>query len=184
MEQVFESNQGLTSVGTSLQPLPHIQVTSIPEQRTQSLTTDTSNERENLEEPSSKSPNRLSEELVRCMVAIYCKLADPPLAQPTPTSPSSSSSSTTTTSSPNDSWSPRWQSEAGPCDISPGALKDPYMVKACSLDNAAGSYSSMVQVPWICVDKDRLTYAARALRNFRYSMTCIYICFTGQKLKR
>jgi hypothetical protein len=44
---------------------------------------------------------------------------------------------------------------------------DPYSVNDMGDDNDVGPYSSMVEVPWICVDKERLTYAARALRNFR-----------------
>ncbi|CAM6093562.1 unnamed protein product [Calypogeia fissa] len=120
------------------------------------------------------SPNRLSEELVRCMASIYCKLADPPLSQSSaPISPASSSSSsassTTTTSSPrgssSESWSPKWVRGA---DNSSEVLSlvDPFQLKDRKGD-VVGSYLSAVEVPWICVDKDRLNYAARALRNFR-----------------
>lgn len=123
------------------------------------------------------SPNRLSEELVRCMAAIYCKLADPPLSHSSgPISPASSSSSsassTTTTSSPrgfsSDSWSPKW---GGGADSSAEVLSlaDPFQLKDRKGD-VVGVYNSAVEVPWICVDKDRLNYAARALRNFRYAL--------------
>ncbi|OAE19845.1 hypothetical protein AXG93_291s1260 [Marchantia polymorpha subsp. ruderalis] len=123
------------------------------------------------------TPNRLSEELVRCMAAIYCKLADPPLsASSAPISPSSCSSSssgssmTTTSSSPRgfstDSWagSPGWRGADNTSEVA--ALVDPFQLKDRKGD-VVGAYSSAVEVPWICVDKDRLTYAARALRNFR-----------------
>ncbi|KAG6547624.1 hypothetical protein Mapa_011073 [Marchantia paleacea] len=123
------------------------------------------------------TPNRLSEELVRCMAAIYCKLADPPLsASSAPISPSSCSSSssgssmTTTSSSPRgfstDSWggSPGWRGGDSTSEVA--SLVDPFQLKDRKGD-IVGAYSSAVEVPWICVDKDRLTYAARALRNFR-----------------
>jgi hypothetical protein len=51
---------------------------------------------EDVAEPSSKTPNQLAEELVWCMAAIYCKLANPPLPKFSPLSSSSSFSSTTT----------------------------------------------------------------------------------------
>lgn len=44
-----------------------------------------------------ETPNKFSEDMVRCMATVYCKLADPPLISQTFFS--SSSSSTTTTSS-------------------------------------------------------------------------------------
>lgn len=127
------------------------------------------------EEPSALYPNRLSEELVRCMAAIYCKLADPPLPQLAPFSPSSSTnSSTTTVSSPheasNGSWSPRWRTEnSNSCELSGENVFSGSSCKELELRDGvvSGPYTAMVEVPWICVDKDRLTYAARALRNFR-----------------
>ncbi|KAL3700252.1 hypothetical protein R1sor_018274 [Riccia sorocarpa] len=124
------------------------------------------------------TPNRLSEELVRCMAAIYCKLADPPLpASSAPISPSSSSSSssgstvTTRSSSPrgfsNDSFgSPRWRGADSNSHSEAASLMDPFQLKDRKGD-VVGAYRSAVEVPWICVDKDRLNYAARALRNFR-----------------
>ncbi|CAK9194829.1 unnamed protein product [Sphagnum troendelagicum] len=99
---------------------------------------------------SSRTPNALSEELLCCMAAIYCKLADPPLPtelsnslSPSYSSSSSSATATTTTTTTT---------------MHESSSRD---------DNDVGPYSSMVEVPWICVDKERLTYAARALRNFR-----------------
>ncbi|CAM6017859.1 unnamed protein product [Sphagnum balticum] len=102
-----------------------------------------------LDPSSSRTPNALSEELLCCMAAIYCKLADPPLPtelsnslSPSYSSSSSSATATTTTTT----------------TMHESSSRD---------DNDVGPYSSMVEVPWICVDKERLTYAARALRNFR-----------------
>ncbi|XP_024370389.1 uncharacterized protein [Physcomitrium patens] len=155
-------------------PYSSLQVVSIPEhfnRQSVSNAFETSTDpTRSLAEPTSSNPNKLSEELVRCMAAIYCKLADPPLTQPVPISPSSSTSSSTTVSSSNDlsngSWSPRWRTEsAGSCELS-GELPSSSF-KDQERDGGSGCYGSMVEVPWICVDKDRLPYAARALRNFR-----------------
>lgn len=167
-----------------MQPHSSFQVVSIPEHLTRNHSKSVSNASEtcdsaivsgSLEEPSTVNPNKLSEELVRCMAAIYCKLADPPLPQLAPCSPSSSTnSSSTAVSSPNDisngSWSPRWRTEnANSCEFSGDQLPSGSCKDHELRDGArSGSYGSMVEVPWICVDKDRLTYAARALRNFRY----------------
>ena len=175
-----------------MQSYSSFQVEPIPEHFTRSFSKSVSNasetgdstiESSSPEEPSTLNPNKLSEELVRCMAAIYCKLADPPLPRLTPFSPSSSTnSSSTTVSSSNEvsngSWSPRWRTEstANSCELSgdqlpSGSVKDHELRDSST---HSGAYSSMVEVPWICVDKDRLTYAARALRNFRY----IYMYFT------
>jgi hypothetical protein len=140
---------------------------------------------------SSRTPNALSEELLCCMAAIYCKLADPPLPtelsnslSPSYSSSSSSATATTTTTTTmhesssrefcnsNESCSStRWRSHnhntSPSCDMDGCIFPDPYSVNDTGDDNDVGPYSSMVEVPWICVDKERLTYAARALRNFR-----------------
>ncbi len=145
-----------------------------------------------LDPSSSRTPNALSEELLCCMAAIYCKLADPPLPtelsnslSPSYSSSSSSATAATTTTTTtmhesssrefcnsNESWSSaRWRSDnhntSPSCDMDGCIFPDPYSVNDTGDDNDVGPYSSMVEVPWICVDKERLTYAARALRNFR-----------------
>jgi hypothetical protein len=143
-----------------------------------------------LDPSSSRTPNALSEELLCCMAAIYCKLADPPLPTElsnsfSPSYSSSSSSATAATTmttmhesssrefcNSNESWSStRWQSDnhntSPSCDMDGCLFPDPYSVNETGDDNDVGPYSSMVEVPWICVDKERLAYAARALRNFR-----------------
>jgi hypothetical protein len=45
-------------------------------------------------------------------------------------------------------------------------MPNPYFVKDVGGEDV-GPYCSMVEVPWICVDKDCLTYATQALHNFR-----------------
>ncbi|MCO5612042.1 hypothetical protein L7F22_066304 [Adiantum nelumboides] len=114
----------------------------------------------------SETPNRLSEELIRCMATIYCKLSDPPLSVlGVPESPSSCTSSSTSLSSIHGMFSDGW-SPGCKADYSyEMPLIDPFQVKGKA--GGVGAYNSMVEVPWICVDKDRLSYVARMLRDFR-----------------
>ena len=100
------------------------------------------------------------------MVTIYCKLSDPaPTNLPAPDSPSSSTSSSTSLSSIHgilsDGWSPGHKAEHSYDEL----LINPFQVKGKS--GVPRAYSSMVEVPWICVDKERLSHAARLLREFR-----------------
>ncbi|XP_057861370.1 uncharacterized protein LOC131069822 isoform X2 [Cryptomeria japonica] len=112
-----------------------------------------------------ESPSRLSEELVRCMAEIYCKLSDPPIVQSGMILSPSSSISSTSLFSPRDAisdgWSPRWRTHS----VSETILKNPFKIKGET--GNTGAYSSMVEVPWICADKDQLAYATSMLQTFR-----------------
>ncbi|XP_068652806.1 uncharacterized protein [Aristolochia californica] len=107
-----------------------------------------------------ETPNRLSEEILRCVSAIYCKLANaaPPnqvILSPFP-SPSASSSSTFSPQYPSDIWSPRFDNEA--------------LLNTCDLEElkvSRGPYSGMVEVPKIRVDDERFHYAASMLHSFK-----------------
>lgn len=97
-----------------------------------------------------KAPDRLSEDIVRCISSVYCKLANPPPAHVTwSASPNSSLSSSTVFSSRNpcDSWSPR----------SHHGLKE----------DGTGPYAAMIQVLKIRLDSDTFNYAAKMLQYFR-----------------
>ncbi|MCO5568200.1 hypothetical protein L7F22_021896 [Adiantum nelumboides] len=112
-----------------------------------------------------ESPNKLAEELVRCMAAIYCKLADPPIPHLGSISPSPSYSSMSTLSSKelsSDGWSPSWRKDASFC-ASPTRTSQ----WRFTTENRS-PYTSMVAVHWISVDNDRLLYAEKMLQNFRY----------------
>ncbi|MCD7472231.1 hypothetical protein HAX54_013257 [Datura stramonium] len=110
-----------------------------------------------------ETPNKLSEDMIRCMCTIYCKLSDPPLANPCLSSPTSSLSSMS-------AFSPKDQ-----CDIwSPGFRKDSSF--DVRLDNAfhvegfkdfSGPYSTMVEVQCIYKDGHRLGDIEALLQNFR-----------------
>lgn len=115
----------------------------------------------------SEPPNQLSEDLVRCMTTIYCKLSDPPSLSSlgVPESPLSCASSSTSLSSIHgmfsDGWSPRSRIES----TYDTPLIDPFQVKGKL--GRTGAYSCMVEVPHICMEKDRLNHASRMLRDFR-----------------
>eukprot|EP00250_Pteridium_aquilinum_P013712 c21524_g1_i4 orf=623-2161(+) len=102
------------------------------------------------------SANILSEDLVRCMAAIYCRLAQPPIPQHEPKfSPSSSFSASTfsTARSSSDGWTSQHKSDA---------------TYEGSHDDFQRNYTTNVafEVQWISVDSERLAYAASMLRIF------------------
>ncbi|KAH7351894.1 hypothetical protein KP509_19G019200 [Ceratopteris richardii] len=114
---------------------------------------------------SEESPNKLSEELVRCMAAIYCKLSDPPIPHLGSASPSSSYSSVNSQSSKefsSDGWSPHGRKD--PSFSSSPMRLSPWRPASENIN----SYSSMVAVHWISVDNEQLLYAEKMLQNFRY----------------
>ncbi|XP_042375396.1 uncharacterized protein LOC121969382 isoform X1 [Zingiber officinale] len=102
---------------------------------------------------------KLSEEILRCISAIYCKLASPAfhnidlLDSPTP---SVSSSSTLSTRDPGDNWSPRFRCEATERNTRYGSYKD-----------KKSPYSSMIEIPRIRINGERFKYASHKLNIFR-----------------
>jgi hypothetical protein len=124
-------------------------------------------------QPLPRTPNKLSEELLCCMAAIYCKLlVDPPLTKLSPLSSSPSSSFSRAAImhesflNSNESGSVQCRASSMSREIDPCNFHNPYSVKDMERDDV-GPYSLMVEISWIHVDKERLTYAARALQNFR-----------------
>ncbi|XP_041017679.1 uncharacterized protein LOC121259929 isoform X2 [Juglans microcarpa x Juglans regia] len=100
------------------------------------------------------SPDRLSEDIVRCISSIYCKLANrPPNHLGLPASPISSLSSSTICSSKNpcDSWSPHGNEDK----------------------EDVGPYAAMVEVLNICLDDDSYNFTVKMLQNFRSLVRCL-----------
>ncbi|XP_062109387.1 uncharacterized protein LOC133820008 [Humulus lupulus] len=95
--------------------------------------------------------NRLSEDMIKCISTIFCKLAEPPSPHNGPSSPNSSVSSVS-------GFSSREQ-----CDLlTPGFKKNlPFDVR---LDNP---YSTMVEVSWIYRDSKKLSDIDHLLQNLR-----------------
>ncbi|WOL08968.1 hypothetical protein Cni_G17721 [Canna indica] len=113
----------------------------------------------NIDDHVPETPNKLSEELVRCMCAIYCKLADPPLVcHGPPSSPISSPSSISALSS---KFSPKYTRES----ILDSWLRNPFQVGG--LKEFSGPYSSMVEVPLISRDPWRLRDVEDILQNYK-----------------
>ncbi|CAN1331468.1 hypothetical protein LINPERPRIM_LOCUS35336 [Linum perenne] len=85
-----------------------------------------------------ETPNKLSEDMIRCMSAIYCKLSDPPVTNKGLSSP--------------------------------------------GLKEFSGPYSTMVEVPWIYRDNQKLGDVEPLLQNFR-SLICRLEGVDPRKLK-
>eukprot|EP00250_Pteridium_aquilinum_P012838 c20977_g1_i1 orf=357-2570(-) len=129
-----------------------------------------------------KQPNRLSEEMVSCMIGIYCHLADDPSVVvpdkhinsdnvPSPSSPfehltSSSFSSLSDLSNLSLARSPPFEPKIKEQQGMESNV-DPYRTKEKLPWGDIGSYSSAVEVSWMSVGKEQLEYAADALRIFR-----------------
>ncbi|KAL8471967.1 hypothetical protein ACS0TY_029271 [Phlomoides rotata] len=110
-----------------------------------------------------ETPNKLSEDMVKCMCNIYCKLADPPLANHGISSPASSASSISVYSPKDqrDMWSPGFRNDSS-FDV---RLDNPFHVEG--LKDFSGPYSSMVEVNCIYRDNQKLGDIEHSLQNFR-----------------
>ncbi|KAL5557633.1 hypothetical protein UlMin_033844 [Ulmus minor] len=106
------------------------------------------------------TPDRLSEDIVRCISSIFCKLGKSPKPQPqtraeqiAAASPTSSLSFSTIFSSatPCESWSPRYNEDSQGLDFK----------------QDGEPYAGMIQVRKIHSDDDSFNYAAVMLQNFR-----------------
>ncbi|XP_071700494.1 uncharacterized protein [Rutidosis leptorrhynchoides] len=90
-------------------------------------------------------PDRLSEDILRCICSIYSKLGDPNQCHQGPSDSSGSSlssSSTISTQNISDTWSPCCNEEKGP-------------------------YAEMIEVLKIGLDDDSFDYASKMLKHFR-----------------
>lgn len=110
-----------------------------------------------------ESPNKLSEDMVKCMSSIYCKLSDPPAANHGLSSPSSSLSSISAFSPKDqcDMWSPGFRNDSS----FNFRLDNPFHVEG--LKDFSGPYSSMVEVNCIYRDSQKLSDIEFLLQNFR-----------------
>ncbi|KAJ6414250.1 hypothetical protein OIU84_006966 [Salix udensis] len=104
------------------------------------------------------TPDRLSEDIVRCISSIYCRLCNPLHSQlgsaASPTS-SLSSSSIFSSRNPYDNWSPRCNGDAM------------FQHQLQGLKGESGPYDTMLEVLKICLDDGSFNYAATMLKKFR-----------------
>lgn len=102
---------------------------------------------------------KLSEDILSCIAAVYCKLASTQLQDAdsmTSPSPSVSSSSTFSPRYRNDSWSPRYKFDITPSPRQYGFQKE-------NNEQNIG----MIVVPRIRVDADKFDYASKMLETIR-----------------
>ncbi|XP_073266399.1 uncharacterized protein [Populus alba] len=125
-----------------------------------------------------ETPNKLSEDMIKCMSAIYCKLSDPPSTHNGLSSPNSSLSSMSAFSPREqcDMWSPGFRNNAS-FDV---RLDNPFLVEG--LKEFSGPYSTMIEVPWIYRDRQKLGDVENLLQNFR-SLICRLEEVDPRKLK-
>lgn len=109
-------------------------------------------------------PNKLSEDMVKCISAIYCKLADPPMIHPGLSSPSSSLSTTSGFSigDQGDMWSPRFKNNNFSFDVS---LDNPFHVEG--LKEFSGPYNTMVEISWIYKENQKSGDTKKLLQNYK-----------------
>lgn len=110
-----------------------------------------------------ETPNKLSEDMIKCMCNIYCKLADPPLTNHGLSSPISSASSMSAFS-PKDQrgmWSPGFRNDSS-FDV---RLDNPFHIEG--LKDFSGPYSTMIEVHCIYRDSQKLGDIEYLLQNFR-----------------
>ncbi|XP_022739967.1 uncharacterized protein LOC111292049 [Durio zibethinus] len=126
-----------------------------------------------------ETPNKLSEDMIKCMSAIYCKLADPPLIQNGFLSPNSSMSSASGFSpqDQHDMWSPGFRNNSS-FDV---RLDNPFHEEG--LKEFSGPYSTMFEVLWIFRDSQKLGDVEHLLQNFR-SLICRLEKVDPRKLKQ
>lgn len=111
-----------------------------------------------------ETPNRISEDMVRCMSTIFCKLADPPLVQTClPSSPTSSFSSTSALSPQyiGDVWSPNCKRDST-LDV---RLINPFRVEG--IKEFSGPYNAMVEIILICTDRQKLQEVDDLMENYK-----------------
>ncbi|KAK1433012.1 hypothetical protein QVD17_09916 [Tagetes erecta] len=112
-----------------------------------------------------ETPNKLSEDIIKCMSAIYCKLADPPLTNNGISSPTSSLSSMSAFSPKDHSdlmWSPGFRRDSSSFDVK---LDNPFHVQG--LKEFSGPYSTMVEIQCIYKDGQQLGDTEHMLQDFR-----------------
>ncbi|KAK4260031.1 hypothetical protein QN277_003205 [Acacia crassicarpa] len=113
------------------------------------------------------TPNRISENMVKCIAAIYCKVAEPHMAYHGISSPSSSFSSMSAFSieEQGNMWSPGFRNNSF-FDV---GVANPFQVEG--LRHHVVPYCSMFEVSWIYRDSLKLGDTENLLQNFR-SLTC------------
>ncbi|XP_026456176.1 uncharacterized protein LOC113357110 isoform X2 [Papaver somniferum] len=115
------------------------------------------------------TPNKTSEDMIKCMSSIYCKLSDPPLMNSGFSFSPTSSLPSVSEYSPQDlyeMWSPRYRKESS----FDARLDNSFHVDG-GLKEFSGLYNTMVEVPWICRDSEMLNSIDPILEKYK-SLVC------------
>ncbi|KAM4088991.1 hypothetical protein ACB094_07G115400 [Castanea mollissima] len=111
-----------------------------------------------------ETPNWLSEEMIKCISAIYCELADPPLINHDyPCSPIALSSSLNEYSSLGQS--DKWSSQCKNFSSFNSNFDNPFHIEGSK--EFSGPYCTMAKVQLICRDRQKLREIEYMLRRFR-----------------
>jgi hypothetical protein len=124
------------------------------------------------------NPNKLSEEMVRCMRDIFLRLSDSS-SEISPKGSSVNSISSTerlsgcTLTSVSDSSLMASVMQSPSVDSNHDSIDevryfDPYNVNGKEVRRDIGNYCSVAEVSWMYVGKEQLAYASEALKNFRF----------------
>ncbi|PIA55584.1 hypothetical protein AQUCO_00700117v1 [Aquilegia coerulea] len=113
----------------------------------------------------SEEPNRISEDMIKCISAMYCKVSDPAVINHGLSSSPSSSLSSESLFSPQDQydrWSPCHRKDSS-FDARPN---NPFHIDGLK-EFSSGPYSTMAEVPAICRDSQRLKDIDDILQKYR-----------------
>lgn len=110
-----------------------------------------------------ETPNRLSEDMIKCISTIYSKLTEPSSLNLGLSSPVSSLSSASAFSPGEQSamCSPGFRNNSS-FDV---RLDNPFLIEG--LKEFSGPYSTMIEISWICGDPQKLCHVKSLLENFR-----------------
>ncbi|PON76904.1 Ternary complex factor MIP1, leucine-zipper, partial [Parasponia andersonii] len=111
-----------------------------------------------------ETPNCLSEEMVRCVSAVCCELADPPLINRDYTSPPVTFSSSIYEVS-SDSQNEKWSSLSNKLPFFNSHIDNPFHFGGS--EAPSGPYCRMLKVQWICRDTEKLRDIDNMLQKFR-----------------
>lgn len=112
-----------------------------------------------------ETPNSISEEMIKCISAIYCELADPPVIDHDDSCSPITSSSTYDLSS--HSQGEKWSSKRRKIPFFHSHFDKP--LQSEGTEEMSGPYSRMLKVEWICRDTDKLEDVELTLKKFRYA---------------
>ncbi|WJX88545.1 hypothetical protein P8452_70624 [Trifolium repens] len=104
-----------------------------------------------------ETPNWLSEEMIKCISAIYCELTDSPFCHKTVSSPGYEASS----KNQGSKWGSQWKKHS----LFNLNSSNPFHVKGSK--QFSGPYCSMIKIQKLCTDSQKLKENEYMLRRFR-----------------